>query len=78
MDTPVIGHLGRQAMEADEVANYLEGVAEHVRAGHLFGFALKWDAGSEEIHSEIRPRTPAAFINFNFTVDGEPEEFGCG
>lgn len=75
MGTPVIGSLMRQALEADEVADYLEGVAHHVRAGNLLGFELKWDAGSEMIEAKILPRTPVKFIKLNFTVDDDRPMF---
>ena len=67
---PVIGYMLRQSLEADEVASYLEMVAACTRRGHLLGFELKWQAGSEAIEANIYPRTPAKFVNVELAVSG--------
>jgi hypothetical protein len=67
----VIGWELQRSLEADEVAKYLEGLAVHVRQGHLLGFDLKWLAGSEQLESKVLPVHPAKYINIDFTKEGD-------
>lgn len=57
-----------EIMRPQMVAEYLEGLAKAVRAGHVLAFKVSWD-GAARMDSTVLPRQPAEYIIIDLKLE---------
>jgi hypothetical protein len=61
------GISGHRSMLTDEVAGYLEFLANRIRIGQLTAVSFEWEGGTV-INAKIKPLVPLEFIKIDLTV----------
>ncbi len=66
-----MGFPSREQNEREQVASWLETVAEQIRLGNLVGLKVDWKQGSGQLDAVITPAKALDYIKLDLTIEPE-------